>query len=420
MCYAFDQIANAEEQTEKELRIALEDYLNLVFTAGDNRKGNDGYNTVRLSETAKIAESERVAGLERMEQRMECIFDRVDISVADIVLEHGEEDLYYAQVYEVTGILYHYEGSEELPDYAAFGVWHDLTLQKENEKWKVIYDAFDESTVTGVVSTEGAFSINGVQEKSQEGALEGNSFIQDVSEPERSSTFSYDYWIVNFLLEYAVQYCGIPANTRRSGYSEWVYGSNDGNVYSYNPIYGIVYNGSDCANFVSQCLHEGAGMPTNSVWYPDEYNGEWSGVCELTQYLEDTYDVDLVSVSTYYTNIFTGNPVYWTVMDGNSTNHIMICVGRNSQGIPVLCAHTQDIFRVPITNYSDKYLKTALITTTEYHTSHSNFTGYYYNSGYHYHVCRYCEYRSDMYLHVPDAQGNCIVCGAIGPFETTY
>ncbi len=61
---------------------------------------------------------------------------------------------------------------------------------------------------------------------------------------------------------------------------------------SHNPNYSF-YNtdkNTDCMNFVSQCLHEGAGMPKNkhgNLWYAQSgHSPSWTGVQSFINWLQ--------------------------------------------------------------------------------------------------------------------------------------
>lgn len=64
----------------------------------------------------------------------------------------------------------------------------------------------------------------------------------------------------------------------------------------YNDAYQDFSNsGGDCTNFVSQCMHEGGGLPehigtaySNTCWYyttKDNRSSSWTGVDELYDYI---------------------------------------------------------------------------------------------------------------------------------------
>ncbi len=110
------------------------------------------------------------------------------------------------------------------------------------------------------------------------------------------------------------------------------------NTTSGNTEYGSFFggNGGDCANYVSNCLRAG-GIPTDDIW--NKYTLAWKGAISLSGWLEQFGTVMTASNE----NIFPGNPVFyqgsdWTVK--RDFDHVTICVGYNSQGIPIINSHT--------------------------------------------------------------------------------
>ena len=100
------------------------------------------------------------------------------------------------------------------------------------------------------------------------------------------------------------------------------------------------YRGVDCANFVSQCLYAG-GMPKTDDWYPQSVN--WINVMGHIRHFK-SYGTFLTASNA---NVVYGNPVYYD-WNGNGTyDHVGICVGKNSSGMPVVDAHTSNVYHVP-------------------------------------------------------------------------
>ena len=126
-------------------------------------------------------------------------------------------------------------------------------------------------------------------------------------------------------------------------------------VYTYSPAKAVAYadkywkkynrsykeyRGVDCANFVSQCLYAG-GMPKTDDWYPQSVN--WINVMGHIRHFK-SYGTFLTASNA---NVRVGNPVYYD-WNGNSTyDHVGICVGVNSSGMPVVDAHTNNVYHVP-------------------------------------------------------------------------
>lgn len=194
-------------------------------------------------------------------------------------------------------------------------------------------------------------------------------------------------------------------------YAAWDTGTAHPSNYNSAYFNLVNYNG-DCCNFVSQIL-TAAGVPADSAWY---YNGNpdnpgssvWTDVNPFINHFDDTYTVAYAISNPSNTNVFPGNPVFWR---NQGTNHIMFCVGYNSSGYPVVCGHTNDIFRYPIHWITDKVLETLLIATSNLH-SHTQ--GWVHNNAFHYKICTVCDYLYTYGTHTVNSNGVCTICGATG------
>lgn len=108
-----------------------------------------------------------------------------------------------------------------------------------------------------------------------------------------------------------------------------------------NPAYSN-FSGADCANYVSQCLYAG-GLVTGSDWQP--YNSAWNTV---------TYMVRAMKARGYQVienptanQILPGNPVIYQWKDSSAEwSHATICVGYDSNGVPIVNGHTTDRYHV--------------------------------------------------------------------------
>ena len=132
---------------------------------------------------------------------------------------------------------------------------------------------------------------------------------------------------------------GYNINAAISYANEWAYDRNP----EYNDYSGM---GGDCANFVSQCLHAG-GIPMDPDWNTSTLS--WTGTISQSDHLCRKYGLDkLVATND---NILPGCPVYYQWhSDWRSdydVDHVTICTGYNSQGVPVVNGHTRDIKNYP-------------------------------------------------------------------------
>ena len=128
----------------------------------------------------------------------------------------------------------------------------------------------------------------------------------------------------------------------------------------YNPEYPhYAGQGGDCANFVSQCLYAG-GFPTSSQW--KSRTGAWINCVSQIKYFR--------SYGTYVANptesdIRPGSLIYFNYSPKltSSWYHVIICVGQNSAGTPVINGHTYDRYRVPWNYSKETYIATLQLTS---------------------------------------------------------
>ncbi len=120
---------------------------------------------------------------------------------------------------------------------------------------------------------------------------------------------------------------------------------------SYNPEYeNYKDDGGDCANFVSQCLFAG-GMPINAYWNPSASYGSawvaWVNNNSLRNYLVN-HGIGTYVKDPSESQISTGDLIYYNWSGGKTTtNHVTICVGRNSSGVPIIDSHTTAKYHSP-------------------------------------------------------------------------
>ena len=117
--------------------------------------------------------------------------------------------------------------------------------------------------------------------------------------------------------------------------------------------------GGDCANFVSQCLYAG-GFPTSGSWKSG--TGAWINCVYQINYFR--------SYGTYVANpteedIRPGSLIYFNYSPNltSSWYHVIICVGQNSAGTPVINGHTHDRYRVPWNYSKESYIATLQLTS---------------------------------------------------------
>ena len=130
----------------------------------------------------------------------------------------------------------------------------------------------------------------------------------------------------------------------------------------YNPAYEhFAGRGGDCANFVSQCLYAG-GFPQTSGWSPS--SGYWAWRTCASQILYFKSYGNMINYPTV-DDIRPGSPIYFN--ESPNMNgfwyHVVICVGQNSAGTPVVNGHTYDRYRVPWNYSKETYIATLQLTS---------------------------------------------------------
>ena len=354
---------------------------------------------------------QRMEKLSQLEALIGCTFDCISAEPEIITARNNEtENSIDVEVYLVTSIKYHYEGIPDSADHMLYGVNHNLHLEKRDNSWRIMSDSFDERDITGIASDDIIDRQTAEFFESRES--DTSSLSQQVQG--NRSTFSYTTLSVNAAIQYAVTYCGFSETNRRNNCTVGLSSSTQGTNY-YNSQFG--YHSADCANFVSQCLFA-AGMPTDSTWHYDYWNANWVGAWELVQYLTQTTGNGYSElVSSSYNNVYPGNPVYWGTDSGEGSYHIMLCVGYNSAGVPVICGHTSDMYRWPISGFMSAHnVRTIKMATSNLHTNHTQYAGCYSPLGTHYSVCVYCEKQmnSITYQNVGDYSQHLCTCSGCG------
>lgn len=323
------------DAAETELQCIVEDYF--------HSKSMD-LNATVCSGTAVMASGLGTCeadGFLEMKERMHIEYE--DIQCEPLVLSavtDGENT--QIAVYEWVGITYSCDGNVDRCDYMGYGVQHWLVLDAEKD---VVGDYYCDEDMTGITMEEYPEEIENIfiENQGEIDAFKAQEISQSVSANAAASSASA--YSPGKAVVYAHMYCGIaPKNRVDSGAQE------RGNHTSYYNKEYTVYPNADCANFVSQCLKAG-GLATDQIWYKD--SNTWISVVSLTNYLKNVLGYS--SVVAVASNIYPGNPVYWLSSDGYSTNHVMICTGKNSKGVPVIDAHNSDCYRIPYTNYSEEY-----------------------------------------------------------------
>lgn len=352
----------------------------------------------------------RIDAFADFETRLEVTFNAVEITPIVVeILSYSDEEL-IVNVFEMTTIEYYAAEEIETLDIMGYCTEHELTLGLVNGEYLVQADSYDERMITGACSADVALTAITNDLAVEDFILSVEGGETNVASVEATSA-TYN---VNDAIDYANTWCGVSAakDYAGSGVTEAYATSLYNSAYQY-------FAGSDCANFVSQCLYAG-GLGTDGTWYA--YSSAWVNAKALHRYLATKY----TTVRATNSNVFPGNPVYWWNGDVSSdsdspSGHQMICTGYNSSGVPVVNGHSYNMFRVPITNYlnSGNGLYTAQITTSNQH-SHVSTGIYQCNESSHYIICKMCRNTGYNYVaHTVVTSGSsqyCSVCGYTGPF----
>lgn len=341
----------AEEQAgeilaNNEIAQVLDNYFYVrenTFYAGNNKE-----RTIRAVYDALPIEGEVLAVETARNEGMAAYIDACDIEVVNATTSYfvnGCESVTVCQnseyisasrysVYEWTWIEYTADG--KTVESMGMGTEHKITVSFDGEDYIITADEYDESDISGICTVEES-SVEGIVEIS----LEDSSQYSDV---ELLSFYNSQRELdVNAFIEYA---------------DEWVYHSpsSTGTSYPtyYNPAY-YYYSGNDCVNYASQCLHA-AGMAFDTsgtaVWYADvtsnttpvagtsaNSTNTWRSISYFEPYWVSDQGYEEIAF-----NINSLTP--GCVVINNSKNHVMVCVGYNSAGSPILNGHTNDRYHM--------------------------------------------------------------------------
>ena len=316
--------------------------------------------------------------------------------------------------YEWNTIEYLCEGLTAV-DVMGFGTDHKLYVEEGTDgTYSIVKDSFDEQNITGAHSMD--IAKEPVDEAGMEETVPIRQQAGEVAEP-----MVYYHYNDSAAIAYANQWCGVALveNTESDGM----------HPAKYNPAY-YYEEIADCANFVSQCIRAGGISTIGS--FPD-YDTGWyyttppassvalpknGGAGSLPWIRVTAFDAFWRNheISRYpasgsmanENNIIPGNPVYWLNSGGG---HLMICTGYNSGGTPVVNAHNNDVYKVPITTYINK--GHVLYTLMFKVCAHSYGSYIAYGESSHGKACSLCRYQKKE-LHTWTDMGmmqRCTQCG---------
>ena len=275
------------------------------------------------------------------QELIDALASRIDANILGATVTSFVESItetttgYEAKVYEWT--FFDYDDLSDGvggSDTAGFGTEHVITFGYDNAgQLQILSDDYTESDVlTGELPQEDL----DLQEADLSADRKTVSYYADY-DPVKAAIYSNKYVSPTPLPD------GVPADTSY-----------------YNPDYPhYAGQGGDCANFVSQCLYAG-GFPTSSQW--ESRAGAWINCVYHINYFR-TYGIYVANPSE--SDIRPGSLIYYNYSPNlnSAWYHVVICVGQNSAGTPVVNGHTYDRYRVPWNYSKESYIATLQLTS---------------------------------------------------------
>ncbi len=207
---------------------------------------------------------------------------------------------------------------------SGFGTTHYITLSNGENGYIIVSDEYDETPTTGMNTL------------SEERKAETAQLSEEEIPEEEYATLNYTHY-PSYDVTAAVAYSDKYALNYNSAY------------------YNFASLGGDCANFTSQCINAG-GMPqvtgtnygTNGWFYVKSNNrsATWTGANQLCNWMANNRGNKIVKASS--AQIFKGSPVFFDWENDGKWNHATFCVGRNSEGSPIINGHTSDQYHAKV------------------------------------------------------------------------
>lgn len=134
--------------------------------------------------------------------------------------------------------------------------------------------------------------------------------------------------------------------------------------YDFDPI------GGDCTNFISQCLYAGSGvmnLTRDTGWYYRSLSDRaaaWTGVEFLYRFLTTNLGDGPFGEEIPIAEARAGDVIQLGSADGGFY-HSCITVGLRL-GIPLVAAHTNDVYGIPLSAYSFGRARCIRVTAVRY------------------------------------------------------
>lgn len=120
--------------------------------------------------------------------------------------------------------------------------------------------------------------------------------------------------------------------------------------------------GGDCTNYASQCLYAGSGVmnftPVTGWFYIDanDRTASWTGVEFFYRFLVGNEGAGPFAEETDENGLETGDFVQLG-RDTGDFYHTPVVVGFSPRGVPLVAAHSYDVYRRPLTSYRFERLR---------------------------------------------------------------
>lgn len=282
---------------------------------------------------------------------------RVGVEVTDAVIttfldrDHviaAQDGTVTVFVYEWTFFDYDSQSDSSVTtDVSGFGIPHKLTLRNVGGDYVIASDEYDATDLFDICTINES-TYREIEEMGYT-PVELADFLEDISTDAVSDGGDAS-------VQYTM-YSGYNPKKAAEYADKYVcHDCNGVDVYEeyYNSAYPN-YNkvGGDCTNYVSQCVYYG-GMPmvvghaySNDGWYfrsASDRSATWTAAPYFTSWMANNRG-RLVEATD--DTIFMGSPVLY------NDEHVTICVGYNSAGIPIIDSHNNDRYHM-IWNYRDE------------------------------------------------------------------
>lgn len=294
---------------------------------------NNSYKEITsVTSDRQITQDEMRTGLiDKLEAKWNATFVSADTTYT-VTKEDTKNDKTVIDVYEWTNVGY--TGASGLVDTFGYGVDHQIVIEYNGTEYCITSDIYDEGPLTEMSSsiTEEKY-IALMQEETVSLSNSQEIVNDDISAMQDARTVS------GYNPYGAVEYANRWVSKTASG------GSDYSNYYNYTEY--ATNHGADCTNYVSQCMYAGGVPMDNKWWYDKDYlwSYEWFSANAHFEHFSasNTYYENITSS----TNIVPGNPMYYDYLNNDGWyDHAAICVGYNSNGVPIVNSHSNDYYHV--------------------------------------------------------------------------